>query len=75
MGWFTGIITLLGELGSLFSKLLDMWKTKSLQDQGRALQQADEAKAEIDINRKQTEILSQDRTKQDTISKMQDGSF
>ena len=50
-------------------------KSSELIAQGKNEQQAELAKEEIEINRKQTEILSQEVTKEETIKKLEDGTF
>lgn len=68
LGFFSGLF------GSL-TRILDMFKTKKTLDQGRALQQADQAKREIALQRQETEILTQKLTKEDVIKKLEDGKF
>lgn len=75
MGWITTILGFLSSLSQIISKVLDYFREKNLINQGKALQQAEIAKDEININREQTEILSQDRTKEETIKRLEDGTF
>lgn len=63
-----------GALG-LFNKLIEYAKEIRLINFGRDQQISDLAKEEIEINRKQTEILTQERTKEEVIKKMEDGTF
>ena len=63
-----------GALG-LFNKLIEYAKEVRLINFGREQQVSDLAKEEIEINRKQTEILTQERTKEEVIKKMEDGDF
>lgn len=63
-----------GALG-LFNKMIEYVKEVRLINFGREQQVSDLAKEEIEINRKQTEILSQERTKEEVIKKMEDGTF
>jgi len=63
-----------GALG-LFNKLIEYAKEVRLINFGREQQASDLAKEEIEINRKQTEILTQERTKEEVIKKMEDGDF
>lgn len=72
------ISTILGAfnaLGGLLGRLLDIVKENTLVNWGREQHAADLAKEELEINRKQTEILNQDRTKEDTVKRLEDGSF
>ena len=57
------------------NRALDYLKEMRLVAWGREQHAADLAKDEIEINRKQTEILNQDRTKADVVKRMEDGSF
>lgn len=68
LGLVKGIVT-------LFNKSVEWFKEKALIRMGRELQAGEMAKEEIDINRKQTEILSQTRTKEETEEKMRHGTF
>lgn len=57
------------------NRALDYLKEVRLINWGKEQHAADLAKEEIEINRKQTEILNQDRTKEDVVKRMEDGSF
>lgn len=56
-------------------RVLDMLKAKANINTGKALEQAEQAKQEAELNRKQTEILVQNRTKDETIKKLENGTF
>ena len=71
----TIILGLLNGALGLFNKLIEYAKEIRLINFGREQQVSDLAKEEIEINRKQTEILTQDRTKEDVIKKMENGDF
>lgn len=75
MSFLSTIIGLFGGFFSFFGKIFDYWKSTELINQGKVLSQAELAKDEININRQQTEILSQERTKADTLRKLKDGTF
>jgi hypothetical protein len=76
LGGIWGVILgLVSGLVSVFGKVLEHIKTQELIDQGKSLQQAEIAKEEIDKSRAQTEILSQDRTREETIEKLERGDF
>lgn len=76
--WTTIVSAVLGLVRgviSLFNKSVEWFKEKALIRMGRELEAAEQAKEEIDINRRQTEILTQERTKEDVIKKLEDGKF
>ena len=75
MGFWTLLLGFVSGMMKAVNRILDDLKESKLINQGRALEQADMAKREIDVNRKQTEILSQDRTKDEVVKKMEDGNF
>jgi hypothetical protein len=68
LGLFSGIV-------QIFAKVLEQLKTNELINQGKELQQAEIAKEEIETSRQQTEILTKDQTREETIKKLEDGSF
>lgn len=68
VGFATGVLKTL-------SRVLDMIKTKANINTGRVIEQAEQAKEETEVNRQQTEILMEERTKEDTIKKMENGTF
>jgi hypothetical protein len=73
--WLTTILGLANGIIGLFSRALDYLKEIRLINWGKEQHAADLAKEEIEINRKQTEILNQDRTKADVVKRMEDGTF
>ena len=75
MGLFTTILGLFSGLSSLLGKALEFVKYKALVSWGKEQHAAELAKEEIEINRKQTEILNEDRTKSDVIKRMENGTF
>jgi len=58
-----------------FSKVLEILKMKKLIEQGRKQKEAEIVAKENELNRQQTEILVQERTKKEVIDKMKDGTF
>lgn len=48
---------------------------KKLIEQGRKQKEAEIVAKENELNRQQTEILVQERTKKEVIDKMKDGTF
>lgn len=75
MSWVSLILGLFSGVTSLFNRALDYFKEIRLVSWGEEKAKAEIAKDEIEINRKQTEILSQDRTREQVVNKMEDGSF
>lgn len=71
----SAILGLVRGVVSIFNKSVEWFKEKALIRMGRELEAAERAKQEIDINREQTEILSQTRTKEQTEKKLRDGEF
>ena len=69
------LATILAFFTSIFKfgmNIFEYIKSSELISQGKNEQQAELAKEEIEINRKQTEILSQEVTKEETIKKLED---
>jgi hypothetical protein len=75
MGLISSILGIFSALSSVFGRLLEIVKENTLVNWGREQHASDLAKEEIEINRKQTEILNQDRTKEDVVKRMEDGIF
>lgn len=71
----SAILGLVRGIVSLFNKSIEWFKEKALIRMGRELESGDIAKEEVEITRKQTEILTQDRTKEDVVKKLEDGKF
>lgn len=72
------LTTILAFFTSIFKfgmNIFEYIKSSELISQGKNEQQAELAKEEIEINRQQTEILSQEVTKEETIKKLEDGTF
>lgn len=75
MAFWTVLLGFLTGFFNTASRIFDFLKTKQVLDQGRKLEQAEQAKTEVELAREQTEILTRDQTREDTIKKMEDGSF
>lgn len=71
----SAILGLVKGIVSLFNKSIEWFKEKALIRMGRELESGDIAKEEVEINRKQTEILTQERTKEDVEKKLEQGNF
>lgn len=68
LGFFSGALKALG-------RILDMFRTQRDMNQGRALEQAEQAKKENELMRKETEVLTENRTKDDVAKKLENGTF
>lgn len=78
MTWASIVASILGlikGITGLYNRALDYFREKRLIKTGRELEAAELAKKEIEINREQTEILSQTRTKEETEEKLKHGKF
>lgn len=71
----SAILGLIRGIALLFNKSVDWFKERALIKMGRQLQAGEMAQEEIEVNRKQTEILSQTVTKDQTEKKLRDGNF
>lgn len=71
----SAVLGLIRLIISAFNRSVEWFKEKALIRMGRELEAAERAKEEIDINRKQTEILTQERTKEDVEKKLESGKF
>jgi len=58
-----------------FNGILDWFRETNWISQGKALEQAEAAKREAQLTRETSEILSEDRTKEDTTKRLEDGTF
>lgn len=68
LGFFSGAF-------KAFGRILDMLRTKRDINRGRILEQAEQAKRENELMRKETEVLTERRNKDDTIKKLKKGTF
>lgn len=71
----SAVLGLVKGLVNLFYKSVDWFKEKALIRMGRELEAGQIAKDEIEVNRKQTEILLRTVTKEQTEKKLRDGKF
>jgi hypothetical protein len=75
MTWIASVMSILSSLSKLATKLLDYFKEKKLIEQGKTLEKAEIAIHELEINKKQTEIIMKDQSKEETVKKLKDGTF
>lgn len=79
MSWISWIISGLSGIIHIISQMLDRAREKELVDQGK--QQATTELAnkisekEAEVTKKQTEILMQERTDEETIKKLEEGKY
>jgi len=74
-GLWSTILGLVSGIVSIIAQVLEKIKKDELINQGREREQADIAKEEINVNREQTEILTKDQTREETVKKLDDGTF
>jgi short-subunit dehydrogenase len=74
-GLWATILGLVSGIVSIITQVLEKIKKDELIRQGREQEQADIAKEEINVTREQTEILTKDQTREETIKKLEDGNF
>ena len=72
--WIT-VVGLVNGVVKLFNGLLDYFKELKWVNIGKSLNQAEIAKEEAQITRETSEIINEDRTKEDTANRMDDGTF
>jgi hypothetical protein len=75
MSFLSLLLGFLSGAANSFSKVLEILKMKKLIEQGRKQKEAEIVAKENELNRQQTEILVQERTKKEVIDKMKDGTF
>jgi len=73
--FFGSFIALITSIFSIFGKALDIYKQKELIDQGKILKESEIIQENSELEKKQTEIIIQDRTKEEVIEKMKKGTF
>ena len=72
------ITTILGFLSgffSVFSRILEYFKKEEIKNEGKNEIVKEIAVKEVEINRGQTEVLIKDEKKEDTIKKLENGTF
>lgn len=72
--WLT-VLGLINGAVSLFNKVLDYIRSAKLISQGKSLEQAEIAKQESEAQRKASEVLAEDRTREQTAKRMDEGTF
>lgn len=75
MSYVTAVLGFFAGFFKAFGRILDMLKTKKNVEHGRVLEQADLAKRENELLRKETEVLTESRKKDDVVKKLESGTF
>lgn len=75
MSYITVILGLVKGIFSLIGKALDYAKETRLVNWGKQLFQQELSKEQIEAQEQQTEVLTQNRTKANTESRLESGTF
>lgn len=71
----TAILGFLSGFFSVFSRILEYFKKEEIKNDGKNELAKEIAEKEIEINRKQTEVLIKDEKREETIKKLENGTF
>ena len=71
----TAILGFLSGFFSVFSRILEYFKKQELKNEGKTELTKEIAVKEVEITRKQTEVLIKDEKREDTIKKLENGTF
>ena len=71
----TAILGFLSGFFSVFSRILEYFKKEEIKNEGKNEIVKEIAIKEVEINRRQTEVLIKDEKKEDTIKKLENGTF
>lgn len=71
----TAILGFLSGFFSVFSKILEYFKKEEIKNEGKNEVVKEIAVKEVEINRRQTEVLIKDEKREDTIKKLENGTF
>jgi hypothetical protein len=71
----TAILGFLSGFFSVFSRILEYFKKEEMKNEGKNEIVKDIAVKEVELNRKQTEVLIKDEKREDTIKKLESGTF
>lgn len=71
----TAILGFLSGFFSVFSRILEYFKKEELKNEGKTEVIKEIAVKEVEITRKQTEVLIKDEKREDTIKKLENGTF
>jgi hypothetical protein len=71
----TAILGFLSGFFSVFSRILEYFKKEEIKNEGKNEIVKEIAVKEVEINRRQTEVLIKDEKREDTIKKLENGTF
>lgn len=71
----TAILGFLSGFFSVFSRILEYFKKEEIKNEGKNEIVKEIAVKEVEITRKQTEVLIKDEKREDTIKKLESGTF
>ena len=71
----TAILGFLSGFFSVFSRILEYFKKEEIKNEGKNEIVKEIAVKEVEINRRQTEALIKDEKREDTIKKLENGTF
>lgn len=71
----TAILGFLSGFFSVFSRILEYFKKEEIKNEGKNEIVKDIAVKEVELNRRQTEVLIKDEKREDTIKKLESGTF
>ena len=75
MSFTASVVAAIASFFGFFSKLLDWFKNKEAVDHGKSLKEVEIIKQNDEVEKEQTNVLIQDRTKDEVIEKMEKGTF
>lgn len=75
MTFFGSLAALFASMFSFMGKVVDWFKIREAVDHGKNLKEIEIIKQNDAIEKEQTTILIQDRTKEEVINKMEKGTF
>jgi cell division septal protein FtsQ len=71
----TAILGFLSGFFSVFSSILEYFKKEEIKNEGKNEIVNEISIKEVEINRRQTEVLIKDEKREDTIKKLENGTF
>lgn len=71
----TAILGFLSGFFSVFSRILEYFKKEEIKNEGKTELAKEIAQRGLELSRKQTEVLIKDEKREDTIKKLESGTF
>ena len=75
MSFFGSLAALLASFTSIFGKIFEWFKNREAVEHGKTLKEIELIKKNDEVQKEQTKILLEDRTKEELIDKMKKGTF